>query len=84
MAKKLESLTIGAFAGMAGVNVETICFYQRKGLPLAHSASPMTLQLITAGRKAPARSVDAFRARRTTAHVPPVYDNAQSVTPGWR
>jgi len=32
MAKKLENLTIGAFARMAGVNVETIRFYQRKGL----------------------------------------------------
>lgn len=32
MAKKLENLTIGAFAGMARVNVETIRFYQRKGL----------------------------------------------------
>ncbi|MGH8833200.1 MAG: Hg(II)-responsive transcriptional regulator, partial [Polaromonas sp.] len=28
----LESLTIGAFAKAAGVNVETIRFYQRKGL----------------------------------------------------
>jgi len=27
-----ESLTIGAFANAAGVNVETIRFYQRKGL----------------------------------------------------
>ena len=32
MGEKLENLTIGAFAGMAGVNVETIRFYQRKGL----------------------------------------------------
>lgn len=32
MGKKLENLTIGAFASMAGVNVETIRFYQRKGL----------------------------------------------------
>ena len=32
MTKKLENLTIGAFAWMAGVNVETIRFYQRKGL----------------------------------------------------
>ncbi|MDG0854448.1 Hg(II)-responsive transcriptional regulator [Roseateles puraquae] len=30
----LESLTIGAFAKAAGVNVETIRFYQRKGLLL--------------------------------------------------
>lgn len=29
-----ESLTIGAFAKAAGVNVETIRFYQRKGLLL--------------------------------------------------
>lgn len=28
----LENLTIGAFAKAAGVNVETIRFYQRKGL----------------------------------------------------
>jgi len=32
MASKLENLTIGAFAKAAGVNVETIRFYQRKGL----------------------------------------------------
>jgi MerR family mercuric resistance operon transcriptional regulator len=32
MKERLEKLTIGAFAGMAGVNVETIRFYQRKGL----------------------------------------------------
>lgn len=30
--KKLERLTIGAFANAAGVSVETIRFYQRKGL----------------------------------------------------
>lgn len=32
MEKELEKLTIGAFAKAAGVNVETIRFYQRKGL----------------------------------------------------
>ncbi|MBS1986040.1 MAG: Hg(II)-responsive transcriptional regulator [Bdellovibrionales bacterium] len=32
MQKELENLTIGAFASAAGVNVETIRFYQRKGL----------------------------------------------------
>ncbi len=32
MQKKLENLTIGAFASAAGVSVETIRFYQRKGL----------------------------------------------------
>lgn len=32
MGRNLESLTIGAFAKAAGVNVETIRFYQRKGL----------------------------------------------------
>lgn len=32
MDHNLENLTIGAFAKMAGVNVETIRFYQRKGL----------------------------------------------------
>lgn len=32
MENKFESLTIGAFAQAAGVNVETIRFYQRKGL----------------------------------------------------
>ncbi|HLQ24980.1 MAG TPA: Hg(II)-responsive transcriptional regulator [Acidiferrobacterales bacterium] len=32
MENNLESLTIGAFAKAAGVNVETIRFYQRKGL----------------------------------------------------
>ncbi|OWJ96233.1 Hg(II)-responsive transcriptional regulator [Pseudomonas sp. A46] len=32
MESTVESLTIGAFAKAAGVNVETIRFYQRKGL----------------------------------------------------
>jgi MerR family mercuric resistance operon transcriptional regulator len=32
MENNLENLTIGAFARLAGVNVETIRFYQRKGL----------------------------------------------------
>ena len=32
MRRKPENLTIGAFARTAGVNVETIRFYQRKGL----------------------------------------------------
>lgn len=32
MDEKSESLTIGTFARVAGVNVETIRFYQRKGL----------------------------------------------------
>jgi MerR family mercuric resistance operon transcriptional regulator len=32
MENELESLTIGAFAKAAGVNVETIRFYQHKGL----------------------------------------------------
>ena len=32
MNSHLQSLTIGAFAAAAGVNVETIRFYQRKGL----------------------------------------------------
>lgn len=32
MKNDLESLTIGAFAKAAGVNVETIRFYQRRGL----------------------------------------------------
>ena len=32
MKNNLESLTIGAFAKVAGVNVETIRFYQRKAL----------------------------------------------------
>jgi MerR family mercuric resistance operon transcriptional regulator len=36
----LENLTIGAFARAAGVNVETIRFYQRKGL-LPERTSPM-------------------------------------------
>lgn len=34
MEKGCETLTIGAFAKAAGVNVETIRFYQRKGLLL--------------------------------------------------
>lgn len=32
MGKELENLTIGTFAKAAGVNVETIRFYQSKGL----------------------------------------------------
>lgn len=32
MDKRADNLSIGAFAGSAGVNVETIRFYQRKGL----------------------------------------------------
>lgn len=32
MSKPLETLTIGVLADAAGVNVETIRFYQRKGL----------------------------------------------------
>ena len=32
MENKLQNLTIGVFAKAAGVNVETIRFYQRKGL----------------------------------------------------
>lgn len=39
MENTLEILTIGAFAKEAGVNVETIRFYQRKGL-LAEPAKP--------------------------------------------
>lgn len=39
MGSKLENLTIGAFARAAGVNVETIRFYQRKGL-LPEPAKP--------------------------------------------
>jgi MerR family mercuric resistance operon transcriptional regulator len=35
-----ENLTIGVFAKAAGVNVETIRFYQRKGL-LRSQTSPM-------------------------------------------
>ena len=31
MENNLENLTIGVFARTAGVNVETIRFYQRKG-----------------------------------------------------
>lgn len=34
MNNNVESLTIGSFAHAAGVNVETIRFYQRKGLLL--------------------------------------------------
>jgi MerR family mercuric resistance operon transcriptional regulator len=32
MQKEIDALSIGAFAETAGVNVETIRFYQRKGL----------------------------------------------------
>ena len=40
MKANLESFTIGAFAEAAGVNVETIRFYQRKGCLLYTSPSP--------------------------------------------
>jgi MerR family mercuric resistance operon transcriptional regulator len=40
MPQKLEALTIGALAKAAGVNVETIRFYQRKGL-LPEPARPL-------------------------------------------
>ena len=39
MGNHLENLTIGAFATAAGVNVETVRFYQRKGL-LAEPVKP--------------------------------------------
>lgn len=39
MENNLEKLTIGVFAKAAGVNVETIRFYQRKGL-LPEPAKP--------------------------------------------
>ena len=39
MKSDLEHLTIGAFAKAAGVNLETIRFYQRKGL-LSEPAKP--------------------------------------------
>ena len=41
MENKFENLTIGAFAQAAGVNVENIRFYQRKGLLLARPTNPM-------------------------------------------
>lgn len=40
MSEKLEDLTIGALAKATGVNVETIRFYQRKGL-LLEPARPL-------------------------------------------
>lgn len=39
MSKEFEQLTIGAFATAAGVNVETVRFYQRRGL-LPEPAKP--------------------------------------------
>ncbi|MFN0315304.1 MAG: Hg(II)-responsive transcriptional regulator [Burkholderiales bacterium] len=39
MERNLENLTIGAFAKDAGVNLETVRFYQRKGL-LPEPAKP--------------------------------------------
>ena len=45
MENTVESLTIGAFAKAAGVNVETIRFYQRKGL-LPEPDKPYGLSLI--------------------------------------
>lgn len=41
----LENLTIGSFAKVAKVNVETIRFYQRKGL-LPEPDKPYGLSLI--------------------------------------
>ncbi len=38
MENNLENLTIGVFAKAAGVNVETIRFYQRKGFARAGQA----------------------------------------------
>ena len=40
MENNLENLTIGVFARTAGVNVETIRFYQRKGLLCLLYTSP--------------------------------------------
>ena len=37
MQTNFENLTIGAFAKVAAVNVETIRFYQREGLLLSRS-----------------------------------------------
>ena len=40
MKEVIENLTIGAFAKAAGVNVETVRFYQRKGLLLEPRRPP--------------------------------------------
>ena len=44
MYSSLKSLTIGAFAKAAGVNVETIRFYQRKGLLLEPQRPPGSIR----------------------------------------
>ncbi|MDT8399500.1 MAG: Hg(II)-responsive transcriptional regulator [Pseudomonadales bacterium] len=44
MQNTLENLTIGGFASAAGVNVETIRFYQRKGLLLAPDKPPGSIR----------------------------------------
>jgi len=45
MENNLENLTIGVFAKAAGVNVETIRFYQRKGLLPEPDKPVMTISL---------------------------------------
>lgn len=52
MKNNLESLTIGAFAKAAGVNVETIRFYQRKAL-LPELTSPTAAFAVTVRRMSP-------------------------------
>ena len=49
MEQTVENLTIGAFAEAAGVNVETIRFYQRKGLlsePAARLVGPEIIDFL--------------------------------------
>jgi len=45
----LKNLTIGAFANAAGVNVETIRFYQRKGLLLEPDRPYGSIRLTCSG-----------------------------------
>jgi MerR family mercuric resistance operon transcriptional regulator len=52
MENNLENLTIGVFARAAGVNVETIRFYQRKGLLPGGQALRQHSPLRRSGRKA--------------------------------
>jgi MerR family mercuric resistance operon transcriptional regulator len=52
MENTVESLTIGAFAKAAGVNVETIRFYQRKGC-CPNRTSPTAAFAATARRTWP-------------------------------
>lgn len=51
MENNLENLTIGVFAKAAGVNVETIRFYQRKGRACCGNRTSLTAASAAMGRR---------------------------------